>query len=327
MTLIRDDRDRFGRLVTATAERINLDPSLVEKDYWAVESLRAVSGGLVVPIDGSGVRIQPIFKGGTSLSKAHGLIERFSEDVDLLVPVPADDPRSYSQSQRTDLLRATTEAVSEVLGIEGERKGGRRGVDRHWIYPYEPVGARPELVGVQPSIRVEVTVMGGPSPRTMQRVTAFVADHAATLDGFPDHEDLTSVEIETLAPERTLVEKLAMIHDAAERAVAGNPNRLQGAGRHYYDIAMLLRSETVVSRLSPDWVAETAADADRWSSMGKYPFTSRPADGFAASPAFRDASLAEIVGTSYQTALTWVWGAKPTLEDCVGAVEAHAHLL
>lgn len=327
MSLIRDDRDQFGRLVTATAERMNLDPALIEKDYWAVESLRAVRNGLEVSIDGGEVRVQPIFKGGTSLSKAHGLIERFSEDVDLLVPIPADDPLSYSQAQRTELLRATTEAVSEVLGIEGERKGGRRGVDRHWLYPYEPVAGRPELVGVQPSIRVEVTVMGGASPRTTQRVTAFVADHAEALEDFPAYDDLAPVEIETLAPERTLVEKLAMIHDAAEQAVVGNTNRLQGAGRHYYDIAMLLRSDSVASALSPDWVAETAADADRWSSMGKYPFTSRPDAGFAASPAFRDASLAGIVSTSYQTALTWVWGDKPTLEDCIEVVEAHAHLL
>lgn len=61
--------------------------------------------------------------------------------------------------------------------------------------------------------------------------------------------------------------------------------------------------------------------------MGKYPYTSRPSTGFASSPAFRDESLAEIVVTSYQTAPTWVWGDKPTLEDCIEVVEAHAHLL
>lgn len=117
--------------------------------------------------------------------------------------------------------------------------------------------------------------MGGQNPRIERQVTALVADHAAAVVG-PTYEDLTTVVIETLAPERTLVEKLAMVHDAAHQAIAGEPGRLQGAGRHYYDIAMLLRSEAVVSRLSADWVAETAADADRWSAMGNYPFTPGP---------------------------------------------------
>jgi hypothetical protein len=327
MPRIRDDRDQFSRLVAATAEDLGLDPSLIEKDYWAVEALRAVRQGFTVPIDGSDVHVQPIFKGGTSLSKAHGLIERFSEDVDLLVPIPADDPRDYSQSQRTDVLRATTDAVSAALGIEGERRGGRRGVDRHWLYPYDPVGARPELVGVQSSIRVEVTVMGGQNPRTERQVTALVVDHAAKLDGLPTYEDLTPVVIETLAPERTLVEKLAMVHDAAHQATAGEPGRLEGAGRHYYDLAMLLRSEEVVSRLSSDWVAETAADADRWSAMGNYPFTPRPGAGFASSPAFKEPALAEVVIASYRAAITWVWGEKPTLEDCIATIDANATVL
>lgn len=168
MPLIRDDRDQFGRLLGAATEALGLDPSLIEKDYWAVEALRAVRDGFTVEIDHEEVQIQPIFKGGTSLSKAHGLIGRFSEDVDLLVPVPADDPTSYSQTQRASLLRAATEAVSAALAIEGQRKAGRRGVDRHLLYPYDPVGSRPELVGVEPSIRVEVTVMGTPSALTRQ---------------------------------------------------------------------------------------------------------------------------------------------------------------
>lgn len=327
MPRIRDDRDQFARLVAAAAEGLGLDPSLIEKDYWAVEALRGVSEGFAVPIDGRDVHVQPIFKGGTSLSKAHGLIQRFSEDVDLLVPIPANDPRDYSQNQRTDVLRVTTDAVSAALGITGERKGGRRGVDRHWLYPYDPVGARPELVGVQSSIRVEVTVMGGQNPKTEQQVTAFIADHAATLDGFPTYEDLTPVAIETLAPERTLVEKLAMVHDAAHQAMAGEPGRLQGAGRHYYDIAMLLRSEAVVSRLSASWVAETAADADRWSAIGNYPYTPRPAEGFVASPAFNEPTIAAVVASSFNAALTWVWGDKPTLEECLAIVQTRAGVL
>lgn len=328
MPLVRDDRERFAGLINDTARSVDLDPALIEKDYWAVEALRAVRDGFDVTINDATVRIQPIFKGGTSLSKAFGLVERFSEDVDLLVPVPFDEPDGYSQNQRADVMKACTEAVSAALAIEGERSGGRKGVDRHWRYPYTPIAGDPALVGVDPQVRVELTVMGGSNPHSVRSVTSMAADRAATIDGFPAYDDLAPVEIETLAAERTLVEKLAMLHDAAHLALEDKTDRFAGAGRHFYDVAQLLGSADVRAALSRTWVAEIAADADRWSDKGNYPFTPRPADGFAASPAFRDAGLVQIVQPSFDLAMRWVWSpGKPSLGDCIATVQAHAALL
>jgi predicted nucleotidyltransferase component of viral defense system len=56
-------------------------PVILEKDYWVCWSL----GKLFVPEILEGL----VFKGGTSLSKAYGLIRRFSEDVDLTIPLSA----------------------------------------------------------------------------------------------------------------------------------------------------------------------------------------------------------------------------------------------
>lgn len=67
----------------------------------------------------------------------------------------------------------------------------------------------PAAIDVEPAIRVELTVMGGESPRSAATVRSMVSEHAETVAGFPDYADLTPVSIETLAPERTLVEKLA----------------------------------------------------------------------------------------------------------------------
>lgn len=328
MSLLRDDRRRFGSLVRATSEATGLFDVLVEKDYWAVEALRAVREGFDVTVGSEVVRVCPIFKGGTSLSKAYGLVHRFSEDVDLLIPVPIGEG-GYSQKQRTDVMRACTESVSEALGIDGERGKARKGVDRHWLYPYTPAStANLELAGVDPTIRVEVTVMGGANPHSPQTVTSLVTTHAETVEGFPDYEDLTSVEVDTLAAERTLVEKLAMLHDAAHQAIEGNAGRLVGAGRHYYDVAQLLGDVAVQSALSPEWVADIAADADRWSDEGNYPFTPRPDGGFALSPAFTDPELLEVVRGSFELAMHWVWTTdKPSLEDCVATVASQSDLL
>jgi len=327
VALVRDDADRFSRLIADCAQTMGLDRTLVEKDYWAIEALRAVHQGFNIDIAGSSVHIQPIFKGGTSLSKAFGLIKRFSEDVDLLVPVPVGTDGGYSQQQRADVLKGTTEAVCDALGIPGARGGGRRGVDRHWLYPYDSRAGATRTSAVEPSIRIEVTAMGGENPRSLRAVTSMVAEHARTIAGFPSYADLVALGIVTLAPERTLVEKLAMLHDAAHQAAEGAPRRLETAGRHYYDIAMLLRDDNVRSRLNSDWVTKIAADADRWSARGGYPFTPRPDSGFAESPAFTSTQLSTVVQASFDAAMTWVWDERPTLEDCMAEVADNSELL
>ncbi|MEX1195302.1 MAG: nucleotidyl transferase AbiEii/AbiGii toxin family protein [Dehalococcoidia bacterium] len=201
--LVRHDADRFAALIGAAAEARGLDPSLIEKDYWAVEALRAVHGGFEVEVGGQVAQIRPIFKGGTSLSKAFGLIERFSEDIDLLVPIPAHDPKEYSQTERTTVMKAAAETVSEVLELDGERHGGRRGFDLHRRYPYEPVTGGPIAFDATADIRVELTVMGGTHPCTAASVKAMVTEHAEGIPQLPTYDDLTPVVIETLAPERT----------------------------------------------------------------------------------------------------------------------------
>lgn len=326
MALVRED-GIFPDLVRAAAEARHLDQSLVEKDYWAVEVLRAVHTGFDMTIGNEQFHIQPIFKGGTSLSKSFGLIERFSEDVDLLVPVPGEEPKGYSVNQRTGVMKEAVAAVTAALGISGERSGGQRGVDLHWKYGYDMTSGDPTVHGAEPSIRVEMTVMGGKHPTVDSTVSAIVTEYAESLEGFPNYDDLTPVMIETLAPERTLVEKLAMLHDAATGASSSAPGRLINAGRHYYDIAMLLRSDDVLSKLDAAWVAGIAADADFWSHAGGYPFTARPDEGFATSPAFNDDGLMEVVRRSYELAMTWVWGEEPTLEDCLAIIKHHADLL
>ena len=72
MTFIHEDRD-FDDLLTIVADQRGLTTGLVEKDYWVTHALWALQY--------QGFDIW--FKGGTSLSKGFGLIERFSEDLDL----------------------------------------------------------------------------------------------------------------------------------------------------------------------------------------------------------------------------------------------------
>ena len=51
--------------------------TIVEKDFWVCWTLQRIFSSLTLP--------GPLFKGGTSLSKVYKVIERFSEDVDIVL--------------------------------------------------------------------------------------------------------------------------------------------------------------------------------------------------------------------------------------------------
>ena len=72
------DHPNFNTLVGNTAGDLGILPVLALKDYWVARVLRAIA-----QLDGTNCHV--IFKGGTSLSKGWSLIDRFSEDIDLLV--------------------------------------------------------------------------------------------------------------------------------------------------------------------------------------------------------------------------------------------------
>ena len=72
------EKDRLD-LFLGTATRLGTSVQNVEKDFWVCWTLDALFNGLPT----GGPRL--LFKGGTSLSKGHGLISRFSEDIDITV--------------------------------------------------------------------------------------------------------------------------------------------------------------------------------------------------------------------------------------------------
>ena len=74
MSFVHEDPD-FQQLVGIVARDKGIDAALIEKDYWVTHTLWALHE--------TGLDLW--FKGGTSLSKGFGLIQRFSEDLDLMI--------------------------------------------------------------------------------------------------------------------------------------------------------------------------------------------------------------------------------------------------
>ncbi len=100
--------------LNAAADTSGLLPHLLEKDIWVVWSLQHLFAGPYAE--------HLVFKGGTSLSKAYGLIRRFSEDIDLTYDIraiagdlvgDADTPLPASKSQEKKWTREIRARLSD----------------------------------------------------------------------------------------------------------------------------------------------------------------------------------------------------------------------
>ncbi len=110
---LRARLDELDVYVTRVAETTGIPAAHLEKDFWVTEVLRGASNAS----ESTGCSV--IFKSGTSLSKAHRLIRRFSEDVDLVVVLPAGG-RGAKDSTLSD---ATKRRLHGEPGLGPQRNG------------------------------------------------------------------------------------------------------------------------------------------------------------------------------------------------------------
>lgn len=308
--LLRSDPDAFDALRDATAGRLGLTGGVIEKDYWATEVLRAATSR----IDGADALV---FKGGTSLSKAFAIIERFSEDIDLLVVTALEG------NPRKRLLRAIADRPSVSLGtVHTREREGRGYLNARYTHP-----TRARVDFLAPGVLLEMGCRGGPAPNEQRQVESLMAAAAegVATGARSDYVDLDAFEVTVLAPQRTLAEKLAFAH---HRATVRDLDALQRGARHLYDIYRLLHHDQTLIALRDGAIAELMVDVDERSQAAGWGYTARPERGFAASPAFgTDPQIAEALKTGYAQIAPLIWGDRPKFDQLIACVHERAALL
>ena len=101
------DADTLNEIAT----ELGVNVSFIEKDWYACQALKAVSS-----IENEKFTI--IFSGGTSLSKAHGLIQRFSEDLDFRCRYNNDMSGNQQKKARSKLRQQIVDSVQNLGGLE-----------------------------------------------------------------------------------------------------------------------------------------------------------------------------------------------------------------
>lgn len=323
---LRSAPNDLDALVAATASAIGVSAEYVEKDFWATEVLRAACAERLISVqNGEVVPVTFVFKGGTSLSRVFRITQRFSEDIDLLAVFPL----GASNPARHRVLKQVDQDVTTHLGIAGVVVDGSSttGVKRYTTYSYATQRSSGLL---REGVLLELGSRGGTQPASMRPYASMVAEFALAEygEGPEAWEEFAPFEVLTLAPERTLLEKLSGLHTMV---VSGGLEKLSKAGRHLYDVACLLGNATVIDtlrQLGPTGVTALAADIESHSKDAGFASLPRPAGGFAASPVFNPThELHSLVLKAYEAAMPLVHGPRPTSAQLLSIVQEHAELL
>lgn len=239
-----------AQYVEEAAARRGVSPVVVEKDAWVSWALRELFSD---PLLSS----QMLFKGGTSLSKVYGMIDRFSEDIYLGVQPPGlgyDAARiresMSTKSRRLALLGAMQEACGRFVQdnirplLEAAARaqcghpaaGGWFSLDVEDRYGTTLLFEYPQAVPataayIAKAIRLEFGALTNQQPLAPLPIRSLLGD--ALGEKFADLE----CSVTTLGVERTFWEKATILHDCA-RMPLSKPLRPRYA-RHYSDFADL----------------------------------------------------------------------------------------
>ena len=237
-------KDRSDAIVVA-AQQLGMEPAIVEKDFWVCWTLDYL-------FRESSFESSFAFKGGTSLSKGFGLIERFSEDIDLifdwrLLGYGLDEPwEKRSNTKQDDFVAKINDDAARFLQgtlmpemqdyIEEQQIGGGSiAIDQkdpqtlRFFYPQSFSDN-----SILQEIRLETGALAAWTPTTMARITPYIAEE------FPDAFKRADASVRTVSPERTFWEKATILHKEAFRTNGRFPSRYS---RHYYDLYKLAQSD------------------------------------------------------------------------------------
>lgn len=335
MPLLRNRSRDLQALIAATATAREIEVTFVEKDFWVVEVLRAATAPIdVIAKDGGRHRVRTIFKGGTSLSRVYGLIERFSEDVDLLVSFP---DVAASTKEKDKVLKGIRDAVTRHLELAetsiDHDPFAKVGVKRNTRYHYPRLRYGGPRV-ISQGVLLEMGCRGGTYPTHRHELRSMIAEHAIDVLGESPEvwDEFAAVEVEVLAPERTLLEKLAMLHDRASRSPDEKADAdLRRGGRHLYDVHQLLSSDSVIAELveiGNDGVAALCRDIDDHSEGAGFGRTPRPSRGYGHSPLLDPSAPCRApLASGYDTAMALVYGHRPSFDECIDTIRARAEIL
>lgn len=196
-----------------TAAKMGLTEAIVEKDFWVCFMLDYL-------FHRCKWKDSIAFKGGTSLSKAYGLIERFSEDIDLILDwrvlgYEKDEPWENRSNTKQDLFNKEANRRTKVFLKDTFMPSIAEDLSKETTAPFECYidETDPQTVvfayqrdfsdtAILPVIRLEIGALAAWTPAEIREITPYAAIKYPRLFRQP------TTDILTVLPERTFWEKV-----------------------------------------------------------------------------------------------------------------------
>ncbi|NDV17802.1 hypothetical protein GO013_00015 [Pseudodesulfovibrio sp. JC047] len=260
------DPQALNDAITATSQALGIRDLYVEKDYWVTLALLRLAN--------SDLSEEIVFKGGTSLSKAHKIIERFSEDLDLaLIP-----EKGRSNNQTKQKLRSITNTAGQDLteDTENSRKYSK---SRKIYFEYDKQIDNTNWGQISPNLLVEANAFATPFPMSKVQISSYIyeylhgTDNAALIEEF----ELEPFDFNVLHVERTLAEKIMALVKASTRE--DHIGSLGEKIRHIYDLHRLITVGEMAEFISGDEfkpMIEAVKEDDGASPVGDQSWLDNP---------------------------------------------------
>ncbi len=265
------DKAEKVAIFNAIATEMGMTPFAVEKDWWVSRTLEII---FQMPIAKN-----LVFKGGTSLSKAWKLINRFSEDVDLAIDREffVKSEKGWSKREITELRKEagiySTGAFFNQLQEEFQKKGFKNlnfkiveSIDSDQdpriieIYYLNEIASDSEYI--LPRVQIEIGCRSLREPYSVQSFGSLVDEFYADKEFA---EPLFNVP--TVNPERTFLEKLFLLHEEFHRPI--DKIRVDRLSRHLYDIYQLTKAGIAAKAINDKELYETiVAHRYKFSRVG-----------------------------------------------------------
>lgn len=276
-------------LITQTAVRLGLPEQAVEKDLWVSIILQLV---FTLPFSD-----KLVFKGGTSLSKSFGLIERFSEDIDLVVDRSFFDLHGdltkkqikglrkksslFVRDDLTSLLKAAmvSYGLDEYCSVVPEDDGEGdhtypepRKIDVYYrtLFPLNEY--------LQPRVMLEI------GARSLFEPTVNTSIQSLVTTQFPQIDTglVSAHSIATAAPQKTFLEKAFLLHElfTSQRGVSA-----ERKSRHLYDLEKMMDAPFAIQAIEDDHLWGTIAHhREVFTSLSGVDYTPDIRDRIVLSP-------------------------------------------
>lgn len=268
---LHHNKEVFAEAIVSTADYLGIKEVFVEKDYWVTYVLKNLSQ--------SKHKGTVVFKGGTSLSKAHRLINRFSEDIDLAIIQSEGITGNAIKNLIKDIEIEITQGLNEITMPGITSKGSKF---RKTVFEYPRVIDGNDFGQAQDKLLVEINSFANPYPYSEMPIQSMIADfllqngRKEAIEAF----ELKSFNVNVLGLERTLTEKVLSLVRAS---YAENPMaELAARVRHIYDLHFILSKSNMREFISGEGfkhtIKEVLADDER-NSQFQGEWTSKPLMG------------------------------------------------